>query len=266
MFPFEVLASGYGALLGVAALLLRRARHRGRAFLGGIALASSAWAVSTIDPPGLIRLFVLPLLYIGAGYWIPAMLLPADRPRQARSTFEEWLVRSDARLRPRLPDLPPAVRTFAEVAYLACYPLVPICLGLVWLRGDTADVAEYWTTVLGAGFACYVSLPWLVSRPPSLLQPDAAAAHASRAAPAGIARLNRWVLSRVSHTWTTFPSGHVAVSCAAAAALARVWPAAGAVAAVVAAGVAIGAAAGRYHFVVDVLTGLLVALLIVVIT
>jgi hypothetical protein len=58
-----------------------------------------------------------------------------------------------------------------------------------------------------------------------------------------------------------FPSGHVAVSVAAAIAAGRVAPLAGVVLDVIAAGVAIGAATGRYHFVVDVAVGVAVSVI-----
>jgi membrane-associated phospholipid phosphatase len=71
---------------------------------------------------------------------------------------------------------------------------------------------------------------------------------------------NVGLLRRVSHQWNTFPSGHVAVSVAAAASLFGVWPPAGAVAFAVACGVGIGAAAGGYHYAIDVALGFLLGL------
>jgi hypothetical protein len=127
---------------------------------------------------------------------------------------------------------------------------------VVWIAGGETAVPRFWLTVLLSGFACYVSLPWLLSRPPRITTANSLA----------VGRLNAYVLSRVSHTWTTFPSGHVAVSWAAAFAVMRVCPVAGWCVALVAAGVTVGAAAGRYHFVVDVLIGMLVAVLAAVIT
>jgi hypothetical protein len=56
------------------------------------------------------------------------------------------------------------------------------------------------------------------------------------------------------------------VSWGAAIALLRVWPAAGGVVAIVALGVTVGAAAGRYHYVIDVVLGLVVAAIAAVIT
>jgi membrane-associated phospholipid phosphatase len=78
--------------------------------------------------------------------------------------------------------------------------------------------------------------------------------------------VNRSVLATVSHEWTTFPSGHVAVSWAVALAVARVSASGGIFLSLIALGVSIGAAAGRYHYVVDVLLGVVVALAAVVVT
>jgi hypothetical protein len=268
MFAFELLVLVYCASLGVTALVLPRVRHRRSAVAAAGAAAATVTLAALGELPAWARLFILPHCYIGAGYWIPAMLVPVQQPSGGRTRFERWLVRSDERVRPHLPPLPRSVAQLAELAYLACYPLVPICVGLVWLRGEPSDLVRYWTTVIAAGFACYVSLPWLVSRPPSMLiaPDDGFVPRVAASDPLAVARLNRWVLSRVSHRWTTFPSGHVAVACAAAAALGRVWPAAGAVAGIVAAGVAIGAVAGRYHFVVDVLAGVAVTVVVLVVT
>jgi membrane-associated phospholipid phosphatase len=59
----------------------------------------------------------------------------------------------------------------------------------------------------------------------------------------------------VSHQLNTFPSGHVAVSLAAAAVVASLSPPAGLLFGLMAAAIGVGAAAGRYHYVIDVLLG-----------
>ena len=60
----------------------------------------------------------------------------------------------------------------------------------------------------------------------------------------------------------TFPSGHTAVSFAIAIALLPVLPAASAVAFVLAATIAVACVVGRYHYAVDVLTGMALALVV----
>ena len=82
--------------------------------------------------------------------------------------------------------------------------------------------------MLLSGYACYVTLPWLISRPPR-----ARLHHRPRSA---IHLLNAHVLERWSHQFNTFPSGHVAVAAAAAVGVGSVsTPAGGAIGAVVAA-------------------------------
>jgi hypothetical protein len=189
-----------------------------------------------------------PMAYLIAGYWLPALLVPCG----VGGRFERWLVRTDARLRRVLPAVPQLLRHVAELGYLLCYPLVPASFAIVWLSGDASDVRRFWVAVLLSGYACYGTLPWLVSRPPRL--------RASDTLPRGaIARANAYVLGRVSHRLNTFPSGHVAVAAAAAVSVGAVSvPAAAALAGVVAA-ISVGAAAGGYHYAIDVAGGLAVA-------
>lgn len=254
MFAFEWLSFVYMVIFGLLAAVSIRARRRGTAFV----LSAVAAGVILIAPltPDVVRL-VLPNIYLILGYWIPALLITADPLSTEASAFEQWLSRSDDWWRGVCPPVPSLLQMPVETAYLACYPIVPVSMGLVWARGGGAAVPRFWLTVLIAGLACYASLPWLVSRPPKRL-----ASHASGA----VKRLNAFVLSRASHKWTTFPSGHAAVAWAAAFAVIRVWPAAGIALAIVAAGVSVGAASGRYHYVIDVLLGLLVAVFAAVVT
>ena len=254
MFAFEWLSLAYAGAFG----LVTAAGALGVRRRVPLLACSAAVALVLLAPlgPESVRLF-LPNLYLVLGYWIPALLITADRLAPEPSWFEQWLLRSDDRLRGACPSVPSMLLLPVETAYLACYPIVPLSMGMVWAYAGPDAVPRYWMTVLLAGFACYASLPWLVSRPPTKT-----VSHASGA----VKRLNALVLSRVSHKWTTFPSGHAAVAWAAAFAVAREWPTAGVALAVVAAGVSVGAAAGRYHYVIDVLLGLLVAVIVAVVT
>ena len=74
-----------------------------------------------------LRLF-LPNLYLVLGYWIPALLITADRLSPDPSWFEQWLSRSDERCRSACPALPAILLLPAETAYLACYPIVPVSM------------------------------------------------------------------------------------------------------------------------------------------
>ena len=183
--------------------------------------------------------------YLLAGYWIPA-LLTTSPDRAGR--FESWLVRTDERWRRIAIGLPAWAGSALELSYLLCYVLVPAAFVLVWMNGTREDVDRFWTAVLLSGFVCYGSLPWLISRPPRLLNEPAAAGTRVRC-------VNEFVLRHVSHGLNTFPSGHVAVSLAAALEVSELWQVAGAAFAVVAAMITAGAAIGRYHYIVDVVLG-----------
>jgi membrane-associated phospholipid phosphatase len=124
---------------------------------------------------------------------------------------------------------------------------------VIYMNGSTSDVNRFWTAVLAAGFACYVSLPWVVSRPPRCLEdaepPDSA-----------IRSINVRLLDRFSHGWNTFPSGHVAIAIAAALSTMSVAPRAGSACLVVAIGILAGAVSGRYHYAVDAVAGAVVGI------
>jgi hypothetical protein len=248
MRSFEAFVIAYLVFFAVAPLFARVSPRRRTTTAAAAASMAIALAIVARVLPLDVRLW-LPFLYIAIGYWIPVPLVPLARG----GTFEAWLRWTDAAVGREIGRIPAWLSSVLELGYLACFPLVPISFAAVWFAGSRDDVAQYWLRVLMAGYACYITLPWLVSRPPRLL--DEGAADASRTA---VTRLNRFVLGRVSHRLNTFPSGHVAVSVAAALGVANVWPAAGAVLSVVAAAVAVGAVAGRYHYVADVVLGAVV--------
>jgi membrane-associated phospholipid phosphatase len=77
--------------------------------------------------------------------------------------------------------------------------------------------------------------------------------------PSQIRTLNLFVLRHVSIQANTFPSGHVAASLAIALELTRLTPTVGAIFLCFAIGIAAGAAIGRYHYAVDVLLGIALA-------
>jgi membrane-associated phospholipid phosphatase len=236
---FETVAAAYFAGIGVLSPLAGAPPRRVAVVaVTGFVLAAGILALSqavSADARGWVA-----HLYLVAGYWLPALLV--TRPPGA---FEAWLRRTD---RPMGRSVPAA-----ELAYLFCYPLVPAAFTAVYVNGSIADVDRFWTSVLGAGYACYISLPWLVSRPPRRLEDGGR--------PSAVGSLNVRVLDRFSHGWNTFPSGHVAVAIAAALSAMPVAPRAGAVLVVLAAGVVVGSVSGRYHYAVDALAGIIVGVI-----
>jgi membrane-associated phospholipid phosphatase len=239
---FERLAAIFFVALALAALATRVPLHR-RAQVCVLS-AATAVAVLLASHTGADLRAWLGHAYLVAGYWIPALLVPSHRHA---GQFEWWLRRADDRMHRFAIELPTWVATILELSYLLCLVLVPVAFVLVWRYGTAADVDRFWTVVLLSGFACYGSLPWLVSRPPRLF--------AQKSEPARVHRLNDVVLARVSHGFNTFPSGHVAVSLAAAIQVLALLKPAGSLLLLVAFAIAAGAVAGRYHYAVDVAFG-----------
>jgi len=225
---------------------------RRRAFRGALASCAIALVIIVMSlvlptsPRGW-----LPLLYLPIGYWVPAMVTPGA----GASRFEAWLRAHDAAWRARLGELPAAPAAVLELAYMACYVVVPLSFAIVWREGTAGDVDRFWVAVLLSGFACYASLPWLVTRPPRMLGDNGTGRPRD-----GLASLNASLLRGVSHGLNTFPSGHVAVAAAVALSVFPVSPAAGVAFSIVAIGIAAGAAVGRYHYGVDVIAGALVGI------
>lgn len=251
MTAFEFVAAMYFASLAVLAWLAATPLWR-RLLVSIAAIIAVTLIAAVADAAGLTARDWLPHAYLAAGYWLPAALV--SRPPRA-NRFEAWLISSDARLRPSLPSLPPSLTHAAEFAYLLCYPLVPASFALVWVWGGAEDIERYWLAVLLAGYCCYVTLPWLISRPPRFVAASPQSATRLRA-------MNAFVLGRLSHQLNTFPSGHVAVAWAAAAGVSRVSMRAGLAFAALAMAISVGAASGRYHYIVDVIAGMLVAVLV----
>lgn len=252
MHPYERLVITYFAALAVAAPFTnaRRGRKR-RAVLLSTFMVIGVIAASRILPADA-RAW-LPHAYLVAGYWVPALLVPAI----SNPSFEAWLLRTDRAWRPYTLTVPAWAVHSVELSYLMCYVLVPSALAVVWSWGTEDQIDRFWLSVLISGYACYSTIPWLVSRPPRLLE-----AAAERARPA-IASMNALLLAHVSHQLITFPSGHVAVATAAALAVFPVWQPGGVAMGVMAVSIAVGAAVGRYHFGIDVFFGAVIGIVAV---
>jgi hypothetical protein len=257
-WTYEWIAIGYFLyLIGTAVALPglppnRRARVAALSFavlgvVGGIATIDGSWT-------RIVRPW-LPLVYMVAAYWLPSQLV--TRTNQAfEARLTAWdrlpLVSRLATFRIRAPA---AVLEVLELAYLFCYPLVPLGFLALALKGQTAgaEADRFWTTVLGAALPCYGTLPWLPTRPPRAIEiADAGATPSVRV-------INARVLRSVSVGWNTFPSGHAAASVATALAVGARMPIVGAVFGLIATGICIGSVTGRYHYAADAVAGVVLS-------
>jgi len=248
MLRFESVSVVYFLVLAIGALVAPVPFHR--ALRGAAASCAVALFIVGVSRTASndVRVW-LPHLYLALGYWLPSMLTAAP----GASRFEAWLRRHDEVWRRHVGALSPVATGVLELAYIACFVVVPLAFVTVWTLGTAQQVERFWVAVLLSGFACYITLPWLLSRPPRLFIE-------SPAPQRGIASFNSSVVRAVSHQLNTFPSGHVAVAVAIALAVFPVWRFAGVIFGIIAVGIAAGAAAGRYHYGIDVVVGAFVGI------
>jgi membrane-associated phospholipid phosphatase len=195
-----------------------------------------------------VALFLVP-------YWQTGQFFqgPNHRIEERLLAFDRWLMPQTARTSGTSRT---GFGLVLEIAYLFCYPLVPLGLLALYAAGQRDHVASFWLVVLIATYLCYAMTPFVPAYPPRDLA-------GSQVAPAqaGKARVfNRWILKHGSIHAISFPSAHVASTFAVSLVLLRFAPLLGAVFLFVSIWIALGAVVGRYHYALDVLLGAATAL------
>jgi len=240
----------------------RRAKVTGFGIAGLAANLAAAFVLPGVAPPlatSVIRDW-LPAALVLFVYWQAGEFFV--KPDQS---FQDYLLRLDARFAaPLLRFLARAragawVAACLELAYLLCYPMIPMSLGALYLLRLARYSDSFWIVVLISTYLSYGALPFLQTLPPRVL-------HEPWLPPlprGPIRRFNLWILTNASIHANTFPSAHVAASTAAALVLASLapWPVALLFAAI-AAGITVGTFAGRYHYAADAVAGSLVAVVV----
>ena len=204
--------------------------------------------VATLRDWLTVALFLIPYWQTGQSFQGPN-----HRIEERLLAFDRWLM-------PQTAGTSGTSRTglglLLEVAYLFCYPLVPLGLLALYAAGQRTHVASFWLVVLVATYLCYAITPFVPAYPPRDLA-------GSQPAPAqtGKARVfNRWILKHGSIHAISFPSAHVASAFAVSLVLLRFTPILGLVFLFVSIWIALGAVVGRYHYALDVLLGAVTAL------
>ncbi len=192
--------------------------------------------------------------------WLPAALMPmaywqAGRfSSRANESFQTRLQRLDGKLlRGRVPNLAakPGFRWIAvslELAYLSCYALVPMGLGVLYLAHMRRHATAYWSVVLAATYPCYAFTVFVQTLPPRLFETDSILPIAG-----SIRTFNLWIVRRLSIGLNTFPSAHVTATLGGSLVLLHFVPSVGWAFVLVSIGIAFGAVLGRYHYAADVL-------------
>jgi membrane-associated phospholipid phosphatase len=258
---WQWIALGYMSYLAVVSLTRRKFTRARLPLLLAAALAWLSYAAATVQardgaPPGPVLGVVLPALVLLTGYWLSGLLFVGPDLRiegRLRAIDNVLLMRSGVLAWFR--RAPGAVIDYFELSYLLVYVLVPAGAATLALAGHANRVAGFWTVVLLAEFTCYGALPWIQTRPPRVLEDDVVRSPHPRL----MRRLNLGVVGRVSIQANTVPSGHAAGAFATALAVGAVMPLAGAIYLTLAASIAVATVLGRYHYVVDSVLGVLVA-------
>ena len=202
--------------------------------------------------------------------WLPAPILliaywQAGRFFvQPRKGLQATLVQIDRRFGRALERFSPIAnsrlfRKYLEIAYLCTYPLVPFGLVVLYLfRYD--DFADYfWSVVLPSAYVCYLMLPFAPTLPPRLGSLEGRDMLGDKGDGRGT---NLWILDRLGVGANTFPSGHVAASVATGLVVAEFVPRVGAVVLWVALSIAVSVVVRRYHYLLDAVLGIVLAVLV----
>jgi len=221
----------------------------------GLMLVLSGWMTPQFLPAAVsatIRDW-LPGIFILLAYWQSGCFFHNPNPSLQRK-FEKWDRKLLSALRFKIWANSP-VAAFLELAYMLCYPVVPLGVAALYAEGLQHQVDDYWLIVLLSAYPCYALLPFVQLLPPrSIESPDAFLQYRG-----ALRRFNLWIVRHATHQATTFPSGHVAASAAIAFALLRFAAPMGLVFLFIAIGIALGCVVGRYHYAIDVVAALLLA-------
>jgi membrane-associated phospholipid phosphatase len=148
-------------------------------------------------------------------------------------------------------------RQIMEWAYMMCYPLVPLGLGVLYATGLRRDASTFWFLVLVPTYICYATTPFFPALPPRSLGGECTGPIPNRGRV-----MNLWILKHGSIQAISFPSAHVASSLAVSLVLLRAVPAAGFVFLIITFWIAVAAVVGGYHYAIDVILGAALTLVI----
>jgi membrane-associated phospholipid phosphatase len=252
-------ALGYVSYLAVVSIARREFANARAPLFTAAAVAWGAQAVVVVFgraelSPALE--VVLPSIVLLTGYWLSGLLFVRPDPQ-----IERWLLSVDERVLTRpgvlswFQQAPRLVTEYFELTYLLVYLAVPAGAVTLALGGHTDQIDRFWTVVLLAEFACYGMLPWIQTRPPRVFDTQAGTGTHTP-----IRRFNHAIVNRASIQANTVPSGHAAGALATAIAVGATMPTAGAAFLVLAVCIAAATVLGRYHYVIDTVLGVIVAL------
>lgn len=152
------------------------------------------------------------------------------------------------------------IPSLLESTYLLLYAIPPLSLGALYLGGRRASAGRYLQVLFLGTFTAYALLPLFPVTSPRIAFPDVDLPQLQ-----GLARpLNTWILDHLDISISVFPSGHVAVAFSSAFGLFTVLkhkPRICAAAFCAAFTVYLATVYGRYHYALDGLASITIAIL-----
>ena len=254
MWTSERIAIAYFAYLAIVCWLrpVPLSRRVALAAIASFEIAAILW-IANRDILFLRQWAPLPTILIG--YYASGLLFLAPSP-----AIEAWLIAWDRRLlgdpATRFAQWPRPVLAALEIAYMGCFVLIPAGLLILLINDHAATADYYWTLVVGAEFGSFAPLAFIQTRPPWAVERKPVLAD----------RVVHDLATQMVKVFTihanTFPSGHVAGSLAVAIAVAATMPIVGALLIVLALIIGVATVVGRYHYVLDGIAGILLALVL----
>jgi membrane-associated phospholipid phosphatase len=231
--------------------------------LAGLALAiiaTARFAEYWIPPftASILRDWV-PALVLLIPYWqVGQFFTGPDLAAESRLAAFDRKVFWRLGIEPAHTRIPSSLSTYLELAYFSVYPLVPVGVVVLYVCGRRDQIDFYWVVVLAATYVCYSFTLGIRARPPRAL----AAAERFQMPKTPLRIINRDILDHASIQAITCPSAHVSSALAAALVILHVHTWAGAVFCWLALSIALATVVGGYHYLADVLSAVIVALLV----
>lgn len=251
----EIISLAFFGAFTVAAAVVPLPKARRIKGIGiGVAGVLIAWLLPQLDAlaGGAVARDFIPAFLLLVAYWQTGQFVVGSDPR-----FQAFLERFDerwfavaARLRRNLGDRR-TIPHYLEIAYITCYPVVPLGVAVLYFMGRSDAVDQFWRVVLPATYATHGLTAVFHSWPPWMA--DSVAARTRRSST--LRSVNEWVTDNASIRANSFPSGHAASSFAIGFVLFDALPVAGLAFLWIAASIAASSILLRYHYVLDVVLG-----------
>jgi membrane-associated phospholipid phosphatase len=202
----------------------------------------------------------LPLAVLVLAYREMGWFAPQQHTFELENSWIVWdrMLLTDWGLQAGIESLGPLLPALLELCYALVYAIGPFCLGAIYAWGTRGRADAFLFRFLSGTVLSYALFPYFPSEPPRAVFP----AENLPAFDTIFRQFNWWLLGGHGIHTSVFPSAHVSSAYAAAFALFRVVPErkwAGWGITVLATGIFWATIYGRYHYAVDAVAGLLVA-------